>query len=327
MRFLLPLLLISIPAVASGLRFDLRKDQKLLQISGTDCVKVNAQQAELMRWNQKLGFHPVAGECRCTEREGSPCSADASDLVPPPFRAQLGAAPAADGANCWNAALRSAGLVRQFRHTVGEELDFYLTSPACRELSPEEAADAGDLIVIRGPDEKPVHAFTWISPEVSLTKNGYLQRKRLTFAPPASVYTDPLYWTVPECRRVSGNAVPPACRSGNRATYHRCTSKNAEFLATKSASAEIRVVEAWIHQQEELVSDWILKGPRARVPLARDDLDKLAEGLRKQLQALRSAGESQIDDPIEKARVQALCYILSSLLETIHYATPDQAPF
>lgn len=323
MRFVLPLLLLLAQAAAAsaGIRLETRTGATLLRLSAPACAAIRPQLDALARWNRKLGHAVEAPRCECAPdaRGATVCSADASGLIPPAFRPQFARATGADGPNCWNTALRAAGLIRPARHTVAEELDFYLRSAACRELAPDEAPAPGDVIAIRDSRGEAVHAFTWISDAISLTKNGYRQGQPLTVARPEDVFAHADYRTSPRCRRTASDAVPAACRGRNRAHFHRCTPQAAPFLAAPPAMGELRLVEAWIRRQEALVSDWALNGRDAKVPLSPDTLARLEESLRSQLGALRAAGESRIGDANEKERVQALCYVLSSLLETIEY--------
>lgn len=299
------------------MRFEHHAAGSLLRIVAGDCARVDSEQAALAEWNRRRGRDVKPARCECAP--GADCAADASALIPPEFRSQFNTAVASDGPNCWNASLRAAGLIRAFRHSTEAELRWYLGSSACRELDGTEAAEAGDLIAIRSPDAKIVHAFTYLSPEISLSKNGYIHAQPLLLAAPGAVFGDPLYQTRPECRRVRSDSVPKACRAVNRATYHRCSPQKAEFLRRPSSDPQIRLVEALIRQQERLVSDWVQDGLEARTPLALDQLGPLEAALRRELVQLNLVRDFYVSDPIERQRVQALCYVLSSLLETVHY--------
>jgi len=95
-------------------------------------------------------------------------------------------APAFDGPNCWNAALKAVRILPHFRFTNAREMYFYSKSPLCYPIEPSEK-QPGDIGLIRaeqvaGPGE--FHAFVMVSENGVYSKNGMKQS------------TPYVYWTL-----------------------------------------------------------------------------------------------------------------------------------
>lgn len=84
------------------------------------------------------------------------------------------AAPAFDGPNCWNAALKAVRILPHFRFSSAKEINFYSKSPLCTFIDYSER-QPGDIGLIRGeqvagPGE--VHAFVIVEGDRVYSKNG-----------------------------------------------------------------------------------------------------------------------------------------------------------
>lgn len=83
-------------------------------------------------------------------------------------------APAFDGPNCWNAALKAVRILPHFRFSSAKEINFYSKSPLCYQVDASEK-QAGDIGLVRGeqiagPGE--VHAFVMVDANRVYSKNG-----------------------------------------------------------------------------------------------------------------------------------------------------------
>jgi hypothetical protein len=86
-------------------------------------------------------------------------------------------APAFDGPNCWNAALKAVRILPHFRYSNAREMNFYSKSPLCYQIDASEK-QIGDIGLIRadqvaGPGE--YHAFVMVTENGVYSKNGMKQ--------------------------------------------------------------------------------------------------------------------------------------------------------
>lgn len=86
-------------------------------------------------------------------------------------------APAFDGPNCWNAALKAVRILPHFRYSNAREMNFYSRSPLCSQIDASEK-QAGDIGLVRaeqvaGPGE--FHAFVMVTENGVYSKNGMKQ--------------------------------------------------------------------------------------------------------------------------------------------------------
>jgi hypothetical protein len=77
----------------------------------------------------------------------------------------------ANGPNCWSAALLTAGLLDQPRHVTRPEFWFWLNSPYCHSLLPEQVPREGDIGSLFWPTEGNFHSFIHLNQDFVFSKN------------------------------------------------------------------------------------------------------------------------------------------------------------
>lgn len=160
---------------------DNKEDQQVV-LKADKCSVLKKQILALIEFNkkeiaQKENFQ--IPECVCTDKF---CSVNITTLLPQEIASRANSNPSCHGPNCWNNALVTGNILPSHRYTSQEEINFWLNSPLCREREVGEAPRPGDIIAIRqnqfSKKEKPsqeYHGFTYISPELSYSKNGYIK--------------------------------------------------------------------------------------------------------------------------------------------------------
>jgi hypothetical protein len=152
-----------------------------------------------------------------------------------------------NGPNCFNTALLLAGVLDTSRHTQAPEMTFWLQSPLCRELDPNERALPGDVIMIRGraPDGTlaEVHAANFVSDELIFSKDGVLADNLPKLSASAQVLSG--YGVQrKECYRVKG--VSSSCTGW--ANFFRCSSRKELLAAAPLISEKIQKARESAHQ-------------------------------------------------------------------------------
>lgn len=104
-----------------------------------------------------------------------------TNLIVESIRTILGKDNACPGANCFNAVLVAQKILPYTSYTSAEEIEFWLKSPLCKKRLSSFAKMPGDIVLIK--NTKPVHAFTYISDEITYTKNGQFRTMKPNFKP------------------------------------------------------------------------------------------------------------------------------------------------
>jgi hypothetical protein len=149
-------------------------------LSADTCDLLRPQLEAIKHWMEKFGerftiskehyqenLHPLTNKPQC--------EVDILPHIPDYMRTSLGKNPICRGPNCFNSVLVANKMLPHFRYTDGAELTFWLQSPYCREKSQGEPLEAGDIIAIREQAHgqwQEYHAFVYLTPELSYSKNG-----------------------------------------------------------------------------------------------------------------------------------------------------------
>ena len=108
--------------------------------------------------------------------EGRQCVLDVTPWLPREARALQGRVPVHDGPNCWNTSLLLSGLQEFSRYTHWDEFSEVLSS-RCQAITNRSDLIPGDVIAIRQRNRsggiEEYHGFTWLSDEITFSKNGF----------------------------------------------------------------------------------------------------------------------------------------------------------
>lgn len=96
---------------------------------------------------------------------------DISDCLPRHASDLLNKSPKYDGPNCYNLVLNYQAVTTGLYDSSYQELDAYVNSPLCRELSPTESVMPGDLGIIKDGIGY-IHGFIYATKNIAYTKNG-----------------------------------------------------------------------------------------------------------------------------------------------------------
>lgn len=172
-----------------------RTSEKIL-IKGKDCLVLKNEARAIGIWAKKA---ELLGSVRC-ECIGSECSMEINSISPGILLKQQSVCMLKDGPNCWNASLNAAGLADGLRYSTPEEMNFWMESPLCTERKAGEKPSPGDVIAIRSIKDKEVHGFTYLSENLSFSKNGYRSHAPYTLQDPKHVYK--VYGVPLECQGI-----------------------------------------------------------------------------------------------------------------------------
>jgi hypothetical protein len=229
------LLLFLSPQAHAMASLDRAADGQLI-LSASSCEEVKETEAAFVSWTKLLG--EVPGTLVSPAIANGRCAADVTNLLPAivnqRHRKEIGSGP-----NCWDTTLLTRGMIDSPRFASAAEFSFWLASPFCRELKPDERAQPGDLIALRSLEEsKPVeiHGMTFLTDELTWSKNSPASESAYAVQRSELVYQT---FHVYGCQREHG--VDHKCAAwGN---VYRCESpKSAREDAMKKNSrlAEIR---------------------------------------------------------------------------------------
>lgn len=135
------------------------------------------------------------------------CEIDIFNMLPQIIKEIYRKKPKSNGPNCFNAALVSNKILPSFRFTTEEEFSYWVGSPHCRERGPAEIKQPGDIIAIRKKEKisqegaadqykiEEIHAFTYITEDLSLSKNGFETNSFLSLFSKKDVFD---HYEVPE---------------------------------------------------------------------------------------------------------------------------------
>lgn len=204
-----------------------------------------------MDWTKKVKENGKSSKCTCSEGE---CYQKVTAQLPEFAKNKQFKKSAKDGPNCWNATLVAAKIVPQVRYTSQEEMNFWMSSPLCREKRLNEPLTPGDIIAIRDGSIGESHGFIHISENLSFSKNGYDRTMAYSLQDPQFVFD--LYDVSPECQRKVGE--PSGCRSW--ANYYTCESMDDYLKKNPIRDDDLKEVYKSINDIECKLSDLAFGG-------------------------------------------------------------------
>lgn len=222
-----------------------------IYLVGSDCRTLEKESGALMEWTKKVKEKGQSSKCSC---ENGQCLQKVNAQLPEFARNKQFKKSVKDGPNCWNATLVAAKIVPQVRYTSNEEMQFWMSSPLCREKGLHEPLTPGDVIAIRNEAMGESHGFIHISDNLSFSKNGYDSRMAYSLQDPNFVFE--LYEVEPECRRKVGE--PEEC--GTWANYYSCQSMDDYLKKHPIKDDSLKEVFKAVNDIECKLSDMAFSG-------------------------------------------------------------------
>lgn len=228
-----------------------------------DCTDLRHQLEAIARWKEKVDHTKANTLPRArieTRDNGSRCVAEIQDILPQFLRRHYGETTRHDGPNCWNLALVMSELIPAFRYASEEEMSFWMASPLCRALKPDESLEPGDIVAVRrggnGDKFNELHAHIYVSDQLVFAKYGAANIFPFSFANSEEILST---FRVPEnplCRRAG---LSPPARCPRYAVNFRCQSF-ADYLSRQSlnsiAGARFKQLSSELLEVEHCVSRW-----------------------------------------------------------------------
>ncbi len=292
-----------------------RRDDGGVTLTGENCDLLKRQSLAFSLWKTNLQEKPgkTPTDCTCDSLR---CYMEIDPIVPEFVAKYLSVDAGRWGPNCWNTALVAAKILPVLRFTPPEEMNFWMTSPLCQAVPEDETPAPGDIAAIRNSEQTEVHAYTFITDELSFTKN-YLT----TMAPYKLQSTPDIFAIFPvpfSCRHRSGN--PSDCPS--YIIYYRCTSFS-QFILNQKIILPTRYseIDPLVLEQEKRVSriafEWKLNPPLQKTaPLALKDAQQKIKAVQSEV-ILRANDKSTPEH--ERLLWNGLKFRIKGLLQTIDW--------
>ncbi len=180
---------------ALGQEVGVKKESGKIFLTGKSCALLMKQANAIHRWKNPSLKNLNPNICSCSEN----CSINVTQIVPQIVQEKQEVCSLSDGPNCWNSSLVTSGILPNLRYSTGPEMKFWMESPLCRERSPNEEIEPGDVVAIRDSSGDEVHGFIHITEELSFSKNGYSKNAKYSLQSPSGVFE--VYGVEAKCRR------------------------------------------------------------------------------------------------------------------------------
>lgn len=200
---------------------------KVIELSSESCAETQSIVKTLEDWTKK----------KCKLVEG--CKYDIKECVPEHIAGVVGKYSGFEGPNCYNLALVMKGILPGLRYSDDKEMAFYLNSPLCRNLEPNEERKPGDVGAIRELVNKKAtefHAFVYISDKLAFSKNGMTYDSSYDLQTLNHVYAS---YRISGNEQCHGNRVDLNSNCMNATSYFRCESLDDYLSKRKPISMEL----------------------------------------------------------------------------------------
>jgi hypothetical protein len=184
-------------------------------LKGNTCEELLTKMKALREWSTKVG-DPVGPEPKCNKKFFGGYELDVTNSVPEFVREYNGTETTHDGPNCFDTALCSNHILREPSYSSPEEIDFWVKSDLCYEVSSDKEPSPGDVIVVRDKKGEAQHGFTYVTPDFSFSKNGNYHLQKFELQPMKKVYDT--YGVKPGCEQVT--FPDPKCEFYSQ--FYRC---------------------------------------------------------------------------------------------------------
>lgn len=183
-------------------KFSIYEKSGVLYLESKSCDQLLKIQDAFVDWKKVLREPFSKNKCSFSNKL---FRLELNSVLPDLVLEKHGSYAAIDGPNCFNLALKSANVLSHLRYSGADELTSWLDSPLCKEVSFSERK-AGDLIAIRSNefDQFETHAMTYISDEISFSKNGFRKEAPYELQKTNDVFD--LYKVIESC--LYGNEAP-----------------------------------------------------------------------------------------------------------------------
>ena len=178
-KSLASLLLIVLPILSSAeviLSYNESDNSREYAISSDNCSELQSELNDFILITARYDKIPVKKQkVDCTKANNS---FSLSQILPVNMSNILNMKPEYYGPNCWDSVLYVNKLISGIRFSSPVEFQKTLTFNQCQLKSVEQKLVAGDIIRIFDKDREDFHAFVYITPNFSFSKNGPETRSR-----------------------------------------------------------------------------------------------------------------------------------------------------
>ena len=219
-------LLLSFKAMA----LDIQTYGKVIEISNSSCSDTQSIVSTLEGWTNK--------KCKLIEN----CKYDIRECIPEHIAGVVGKYSGYEGPNCWNLALVMKGILPALRFSTRDEMAFYMNSPLCRNLEPNEERRPGDIGAIRELVNKKTfefHGFVYISDKLAFSKNGETYESSYDLQTLNNVYAS---YQISGNEQCHGNRVDINSNCLNATSYFRCDSLDDYLKKRKPLSLKLSTI-------------------------------------------------------------------------------------
>jgi hypothetical protein len=219
MKFFLFSLFLALGSPLGAMTF--YKAEKAFYVIDESCNSTLKTKTDLAQW-----MRSIDPQSQCETKEPienkftKKCLLEISQCVPAHVLKYQSIEPQFSGPNCWNLALVLKGILPHLRYTSPEEMGFYMQPPLCRQLSPGEKRESGDVGLVRFKSEDKLeerHGFIYVSENLTYSKNGFKKEAPYEIQDIQGVFD---LYGVPNKKE---------CRSNQTSTSKKCPASTAYF--------------------------------------------------------------------------------------------------
>jgi hypothetical protein len=228
------------------------------------CSDLREPLLALKQWTQSLGESPAS--LSSPQQEDSFCAVSLKGLLPQRVQALQGYKPISAGPNCWNTSLVTAKLIQKNRFSNPQEMSFWMNSPYCKKVGPNELLIAGDVMAMRTLPKNSAslqnfeesHGMIYITPQLVFSKNTSL--KSFFELQSAHLIFQTFRVDDPQCFRNRGEGC------SHWVDFYRCRSSYNDYALLKQRDVPFALLSEVIEGLEKSLSDYVMTGK----PLEKD---------------------------------------------------------
>ena len=230
-----------------------READGAIVLTGENCDFIKRHTSALSNWKTNLKEVPkkISSNCSC---DSFRCYMNINEVIPEFVEHYQDVNAGRWGPNCWNTVLVVSQILPVTRFSPPEEMNFWMSSPLCKEVQENDVPQPGDIAAVRGRNQDEVHASIYITDELFFSKNAVMTSASYRLQSSIGIFS--IFPVQFSCRHRSGN--PSDCTT--YVNYFRCTSfadyaKNQNIILTN----RYKELEALVLKQEQMVSKVIFE--------------------------------------------------------------------